>query len=404
MESVKEKLTKRKRLVFGVLIGSLVLSLAGSMLWSLLSLLSASAEATRPQKEEQATLYPDEDWKAVMERRMDRLQERLENIESLLKSMKTSQDKMADTEPQRVTAGGGKSIGRTLENMQKTEVRKKEHQPELPPIKIKLEEPTQLPRPVTLGSPRKREKQTPVIREFGSEKDDKTEKKETSEKKEKDKLYIPLGFAKGILLNGLDAPTLQYGRENPHPVLILLTDKSILANNRKLNLKGCFVHASGWGELSSERAYLELISISCISRNGKIYEKKVKGTVVDADGKTGLKGRVVSKFGSVLAKQFMAGLLEGIGNILRASATTVQISPIGTAETINPDDVARVAIAGGFSSAARRLAEFYVQLAKEYFPVIEVQAGRRVSVLFYGGHKLEEVDTYRSGLNDGVHR
>jgi len=358
MESVRDKLTKRKRLVFGVLIGSLVLSLAGSMLWSLVSLISAEQKESRLQKEEQATLYPDEDWKAVMERRMDKLQERLESIESVLKSVTTSQDKIADTESQRVTAGSGRNTGRPPENMQKTEVRDRE---------------------------------------------DKTEKKETFKKKKEDKLYIPLGFAEGILLNGLDAPTLQYGRENPHPVLILLTDKSILANNRKLNLKGCFVHASGWGELSSERAYLELISISCISRNGKIYEKKVKGTVVDADGKTGLKGRVVSKFGSVLAKQFMAGLLEGIGNILRASSTTVQISPIGTLESIQPEDVTKVAVASGVSSAARRLAEFYVQLAKEYFPVIEVQAGRKVSVLFYGGHQLEEIDTYRD-LNDGVHR
>ena len=383
MESVKEKLTKRKRLVFGVLIGSLVLSLAGSMLWSLLSLLSASTEsteATRPQEEKQVTLYPDEDWRAVMERRINRLQERLENIENLLKSMKTTRE------------------------IRKTGVRKEEDQPELPPIKIKLEEPPQPPKPITLEPPQKKEKQTPVIREFSPEKDDKTEKKETSEKKEKDKLYIPLGFAKGILLNGLDAPTLQYGRENPHPVLILLTDRSILANNRKLNLKGCFIHASGWGELSSERAYLELIGISCISRDGKIYEKRVKGTVVDADGKTGLKGRVVSKFGSVLAKQFMAGLLEGIGDILRASSTTIQISPVGTLESIQPEDVTKVAVASGVSSAARRLAEFYVQLAKEYFPVIEVQAGRRVSVLFYGGHELEEVDTYRSDLNDRMHR
>jgi len=403
MESVRDKLTKRKRLVFGVLIGSLVLSLAGSMLWSLVSLISAEQKESRLQKEEQATLYPDEDWKAVMERRMDKLQERLESIESVLKSVTTSQDKIADTESQRVTAGSGRNTGRPPENMQKTEVRDRENQPRLPPIKIKLEEPGQLPKPVTLGPAPRKEKQPPVIREFAPEKEDKTEKKETFKKKKEDKLYIPLGFAEGILLNGLDAPTLQYGRENPHPVLILLTDKSILANNRKLNLKGCFVHASGWGELSSERAYLELISISCISRNGKIYEKKVKGTVVDADGKTGLKGRVVSKFGSVLAKQFMAGLLEGIGNILRASSTTVQISPIGTLESIQPEDVTKVAVASGVSSAARRLAEFYVQLAKEYFPVIEVQAGRKVSVLFYGGHQLEEIDTYRD-LNDGVHR
>ncbi|MDQ7082119.1 MAG: hypothetical protein Q9N34_03370 [Aquificota bacterium] len=140
MESVKEKLSKRKKLVFGALLSSLILSLVGSMLWSLLSLLSASAEDRSQKtlgKEEKPTLYPDEDWKAVMERRMDRLQERLESIESLLKSMKASQDK-TDAEPQKFR-----------ENIQKPEVTKKEHQPELPPIKIKLEEP--VPKPVNLG-------------------------------------------------------------------------------------------------------------------------------------------------------------------------------------------------------------------------------------------------------------
>ncbi len=399
MESVRDKLTKRKRLVFGVLIGSLVLSLAGSMLWSLVSLISAGQKTPRSQGEEQPTLYPDEDWKAVMERRMDKLQERLESIESLLKNMRASEVKTTDSESRQTVR---ESVKIEIPN-KKEKVGTEKTEPKLPPIKIKLDEPVQSPKPVMLGSSRRKEKQPPVIREFAPEKDDKTGEEKTSKKEEeKGELYIPLGFTKGILLNGLDAPTLQYGRENPHPVLILLTDKSILANNRRLNLKGCFVHASGWGELSSERAYLELIGISCISRDGKIYEKKVKGTVVDADGKTGLKGRVVSKFGSVLAKQFMAGLLEGIGNILRASSTTVQISPVGTLESIQPEDVTKVAVASGVSSAARRLAEFYVQLAKEYFPVIEVQAGRRVSVLFYGGHKLEEVDTYRSGLNDGV--
>ncbi len=401
MQSVKDKLTKRKKIVFGIVIGSLVVSLLGSMLWSLISLMSSGQKTYLPQKEEQPTLYPDEDWKAVMERRIDKLQEKLESMEKLLMDMKTSQEKgkMHEKKFRKDTLKMGKG-----DSGFKVPEEKKGERPELPPIKIKLEEPVTPPKPITLGPVSKKEKQPPVIREFGPEKDEKADREKSSEAKEKGDLYIPLGFAEGLLLNGLDAPTLQYGKENPHPVLILVTDKSIIANNRKLNLKGCFVHASGWGELSSERAYLELISISCISKDGKIYEKKVKGTVVDADGKTGLKGRVVSKFGSVLAKQFMSGLLEGIGNILRVSSTTVQISPVGTLESIRPEDVTKVAISSGVSSAARRLAEFYVQLAKEYFPVIEIQAGRRVSILFYGGYKLEEVDIYRSGINDGVYK
>ena len=239
-------------------------------------------------------------------------------------------------------------------------------------------------------------KQIPTIREFKPE-EKKVSKKEEKEKEEKS-IYVPVGFVKGVLLSGLDAPTLLYGRDNPHPVLILILDKQILANNRKLNLKGCFALGSGFGELSSERAYINLSKISCISKSGKIYERKVHGVVVDDDGKVGLKGRVVSRFGAVLAKQFMAGILEGIARILQASYTTIQISPIGTTSTLKPEDATKVAIASGFGSAARRLADFYMQLAKEYFPVIEVQAGRKLTLLFYGGDKLEKTDTHKPFL------
>lgn len=384
MAGIKEKINRRRKLVIFGLVGLLGGALVLSMVFSFFSLLKES-KPYQPQ-EIPKQILPEEDWKTAMEYQIKELQSRQEKIEKSLEEIKELLKQKQHEE----------SI--------KVEEEKKPRE-ELPPIQIKVNEPILSPPPPPPPPPRQtgqvsgqqQRKEIPMIREFKPE--EKKEGKEVSKKEEeKEQLYIPLGFSKGVLLSGLDAPTLLYGKQNPHPVLMLILDKQILANNRKLNLKGCFALGSGFGELSSERAYIQLVKVSCISKDGKVYEKKVEGVVVDDDGKVGLKGRVVSRFGAVLAKQFMAGILEGVARILQASYTTVQISPIGTASTINPDDATKVAVASGFGSAARRLAEFYMNLAKEYFPVIEIPAGRKLTLLFYGGEKLEETDTYKPSL------
>lgn len=208
-------------------------------------------------------------------------------------------------------------------------------------------------------------------------------KKVSKKEKEKDKiLRIPMGFAKGITLSGSDFPTLQYGRNNPHPIFISLASKEILANNKKLNLKECFIIGSGWGELSSERAYILLDKISCNTKDGRLLEAQVKGWIMDDDGKVGLRGRLVTKQGAYLGKSVIAGFLSGISRILSASATTVQISPVGTTSTIKPEDALKVGMYSGIGSATERLAKFYEKMAEEIFPVIEVNGGRRVVIAF----------------------
>jgi len=392
MKTVKDKLEKRKRLVVGTILGLLGISVAGSMLMGLYSLIKTSQaqkETVKRQIQEESKVIPKEDWKLIVETRINDLENKLSSIEKTLQEInKKLQERNYKTQ-------------KTVDSKEKTT-----HVPEkevLPPIKIKLDEipkpsRAEVPPPIELNRKNySQRKEPPQFEEFVQE-DKKGVEKKKEEKEKQVSIYIPMGFSKALLLNGVDAPTLAYGRQNPHPVLMLLLDKTILANNKKLDLKGCFVMGTAFGELSSERAYIKLSRISCIDEKGKIYQKKIDGVVIDADGKTGLKGRLVSKFGSVLAKQFMAGILEGISRILQASYTTVQISPIGTTSTINPEDITKVSIASGFGSAARKLADFYISLAKEYFPVIEVQAGRRVTVFFYGGEKLEETADFNPGI------
>jgi len=222
----------------------------------------------------------------------------------------------------------------------------------------------------------------------------KEEKKESlpneEQKPQKPRAIIPAGaFVRGILLSGLDAPTGGKAQTSPHPVLIRLTDKAILPNLYKSDIRECFVVGSGYGDLASERAYVRLEAISCVKKDGQVVERKVSGYVSGEDGKVGLLGRVVTKQGAILARMLVAGFIEGISRVFQQSATNIVVSPQGTLQSIDPQQVVRAGVAGGFSEAARTLVEQYKKLADETFPVVEINAGRKVVVVFLQSFTLE---------------
>lgn len=206
----------------------------------------------------------------------------------------------------------------------------------------------------------------------------KEEKKQVSEK-----VVIPKGsFVKAVLLSGLDAPAGGKAIANPHPVLLKITDKAILPNFWKVDVKDCFLLGFGYGDLSSERAYIRIENLSCVKEDGTVIEKKVEGFVAGEDGKEGLRGRVVTRQGALLARALVAGFLEGISQAFAQSNTSVIVSPQGALTTIKPSQVFSVGVAGGFAKAAEKLADFYMKLATQMFPVIEINAGRKVDVVF----------------------
>jgi conjugal transfer pilus assembly protein TraB len=218
-------------------------------------------------------------------------------------------------------------------------------------------------------------------------------KGETKAEKKKSKALIPAGaFVKGVLLSGLDAPTGGKAQTSPHPVLIRLVDKAILPNLYKSDIRDCFVIGSGYGDLAAERAYIRLEAISCVKEGGEIVEKKISGYVAGEDGKVGLLGRVVTKQGAILARMLVAGFIEGISRVFQQASTTVVVSPTGTLSTIDPNRAFQVGIAGGFTEAAKTLVEQYKKLADETYPVVEINAGRRVDVVFLQSFSLDDVE------------
>jgi len=218
------------------------------------------------------------------------------------------------------------------------------------------------------------------------------EKKDDASKdtKKKKTYYLPTSFMEATLLSGLDAPAISKGEGSPVPTLFRIKAPAVLPNSVKANLRGCFVIAEGLGSLADERAHLRLVTISCIDRKGNaVIDQKIKGFVVDNDGKIGLRGRVVSKMGSLLARSLIAGLFSGLGNVAGVAAYDYNVTGDGTVSTIKSSDIAKAAIGGAVQQAAGELQRFYLDLARQTIPVIEIQATRTVTLVVSEGLELE---------------
>jgi conjugal transfer pilus assembly protein TraB len=202
--------------------------------------------------------------------------------------------------------------------------------------------------------------------------------------------YIPSGaFTRALLLGGLDAPTGGQAQRNPQPVLLRLMDNAVLPNQFRSKVKECFVVGAGYGDVSSERAYIRTESLSCITRDGTAIDVAVKGYVAGEDGKAGMRGRLVSKQGQILANALLAGVASGIGSAFQQSATTYSISPLGSTSTVDPGKQLEAGLGTGVGRALDRLAQYYISLAEKVFPVIEVDAGRTVDVVLTQGIALQ---------------
>ncbi|MGB3211265.1 MAG: TraB/VirB10 family protein [Desulforhopalus sp.] len=203
-------------------------------------------------------------------------------------------------------------------------------------------------------------------------------------------VYLPPSFMEAKLLTGFDASTSGKGTNNPEPLLLRIQTPAVLPNDIKANLAGCFVIAEAVGRLDKERADVRLVSLSCLSNEGKaIIDTPVKGFVTDSDSKVGLSGRVVSRMGAATARTILAGFFGGMGDMLKSAATTQSTSALGTTNSVDSAQIAKYSIGGGLSEGSASLHDFYLSLAKQATPVIEVGAAKKITVIVSEGKELE---------------
>ncbi len=200
-------------------------------------------------------------------------------------------------------------------------------------------------------------------------------------------LDLPLvagSLISGVLINGLDAPTSQATREHPHPVLVRIQKEAILPNQVLTDIRECFMIFAGFGDMSTERAYLRSESLSCVREDLTTLETQIDSYLVGEDGKAGIRGRLVTKQGKAMALAMMSGFLGGIAKAFDVKPVPVlsaQSNPQVQYQQLFSTDLLKGSAFSGAGQALDKVAQFYIQMAEGMFPVVEVDAGRPVDII-----------------------
>ena len=231
--------------------------------------------------------------------------------------------------------------------------------------------------------------------------------KETPEQKAKaaGKNYLPIGTTISFVsVAGMNAPTNAIvkgiGGGEMMPTLLRVRGKAILPNGNRMDLQDCVVVASGFGQMSDERAILRTEALSCISPNGQTTEVPIKGTVFGEDGKPGMRGRLVSKNGEVIAQMMKVAAFQTLGNMLVSAAANYDfkngrekvnngISITGSESGSSMADAIAQDAAAGLNNTFDRIAGIYEQYAQQTFPVIEVNPGRKGEIVLTQGVEID---------------
>jgi conjugal transfer pilus assembly protein TraB len=214
---------------------------------------------------------------------------------------------------------------------------------------------------------------------------------------------LPTGsMIDGLLISGMDAATGR-GSSSPVPALVRVKKNAILPNRYAQDVRECFILLSGVGDLARERALLRTEKISCIFNDGRVLDTALSGYVVGEDGKNGLRGRVVSKQGSFIAKSVFASFLEGFGSSLKPSAVnSLDISGSGSIkyQQAQLKDAMESGAYDGISEGFSKVGDYYLNLAEQMFPIIEIDAGRKVTIILTSrlDLKLSTVDAVKSAV------
>jgi conjugal transfer pilus assembly protein TraB len=201
--------------------------------------------------------------------------------------------------------------------------------------------------------------------------------------------FIPPGtFCRVSTLVGMEAPTGGQAQTNPVPAQFEILDDCTLPNGRKAPLKGCFVTANGYGDLSSERAYIRLDRLSCIDDDDNAVDIAVRGYVVGEDGKPGMSGTIVNKQGTAIANSIYAALASGTGRALRNAGVSQTINPLG-AVTETTTDGFKAGLGEGLSKGFDAISAYYLRVAEKLFPTVSVSSMRTVEIAFNRGFVFE---------------
>ena len=209
-------------------------------------------------------------------------------------------------------------------------------------------------------------------------------------------VWLPAGaHAEAVVLAGVDASAGVSSQGDPRPVLLRITGPAWTAAEGgtalQVDVDGCTVTGAAHGDLSSEKVYVRFRTMTCAGPEpGTVIETDVAGFVAGS-GKTGVRGPVVSREGALVEKAFLAGLVSGVGQGV-AQAFQPQAVATGTGAAVantGLGDIGRAGLGAGASSAGQKVADYMIRRAEQYQPVVQLQAGTKVTLVFLEGARID---------------
>jgi conjugal transfer pilus assembly protein TraB len=202
----------------------------------------------------------------------------------------------------------------------------------------------------------------------------------------------PNSYAPARVIVGVDASAGVASQTDPLPVVLRITGpaRSVVKDGKLLTtrLQGCVVNGAARGDLSAEKVYVKLQKMTCDQPGGRVAVSEVKGFISFA-GKTGVRGRVVSREGSLVSQALLAGIVGGFGRGFSANANSV-FSGIttgvdGKRQQLSGDDIVQGGLGQGVADASDTVSKYLIERAEQYQPVVEMPTGIDVEIVFLDG-------------------
>ncbi|MFL1706548.1 TraB/VirB10 family protein [Campylobacter sp. MOP7] len=213
----------------------------------------------------------------------------------------------------------------------------------------------------------------------------------TKEDLQKNNYHLSTGLTQAYMLTGAYAPAFQEGESDPLPVLFEAEGNIIQPNDHLGSADKCFLIGSAKGNMNSQTAEIKLVKLSCLFQEGTYrIEADIKGWAIGENGMPGVPGELLHKNGAWLARTFVAGFLETFSQALANQNTTTINFGTNTGQTVSEN--AKSAAAGGLATVFGKLGEYYLKMAEQIFPVIEVRGGRTIDLLLLGGENFAVVE------------
>lgn len=203
-------------------------------------------------------------------------------------------------------------------------------------------------------------------------------------------------YARAVLVGSVTVSAGIGASSNPKPVMLRISDTGNLPNNIKGFLKDAIVIGAAYGNLSSESVVIRLERIVKIDKQkGVGIDIPVKGYVAGENGDSDIRGMVFDRAGTIARTAAISGILSGMADYITANnGSAVTFEPNSGLAQFSPQKGSKMLEQGaskGIGNAVEKYADFVIKRAEQLQPVIKIDGGRKVTIVFTESVKASAV-------------